>query len=127
MLTLSDLDNFTLDELDDFTLGDLDNMSYAQLLTAVQAKYQIANKQCDKNTPLSSEQVQAVTEIVHTYMKESEKHSLAKELTEGVAINVIGTFLCFLANTAIEHAPEITKALKQALVLLYQFIKQTQT
>ncbi len=67
MLTLSDLDNFTLGELDDFTLGELDNMSYVQLLTAVQEKYRIADKQCAKDTPLSNEQVQAVTEIAHIY------------------------------------------------------------
>lgn len=126
MPTLSDLDNFALRELDDFTLEDLNNMSYVQLLTAVQRKYQIAENQCDKSTPLSDEQVQAVTEIVHIYEKEKGMESLAKMITNGVAINVISAFLGYLAGNTIKHLPQIMEALKQAYILLSQLIQQAQ-
>lgn len=126
-LMLSDMDNFTLAELDDFTLQELDSMSYAQLFAAVQEKYRVANERCDKDTPLSDEQIQVVTAIVHAYMAEHErreKEPLSKTLTIGIAINAIWAFLCFLTNTTIEYLPEITKALEQAYTLLEQLIQQ---
>lgn len=124
MASLSDMDNFTLAELDDFISKELDDMSYAQLLTAVQAKYKIASEQCDKNAPLSDEQIQAVVEIIRIQMKEQCREPLSKTLTIGVAINAIWALICFLTNAATEHLPEIMKALEQSYILLEQLIQQ---
>lgn len=69
-LTLSDMDNFTLAELDDFTLHELENMSYDELVLAVQTKCKVAGTGCDKVILLSETQAQAITSIVHSYVKE---------------------------------------------------------
>lgn len=123
-LMLSDMDNFTLEELDDFTFQELDDMTYDDLVAAVQAKSQSADKLCNKETPLSESQVQAITAIVHTYIKEYRQESLAKTVTVGVAINAIWDFLKFLTSTTTEYLPEITNTLKQAYILLEQLTQQ---
>lgn len=122
-LTLSDMDNFTLSELDDFTLQELDSMSYDELVCVVQEKCRIADEKCDKEAVLSETQIQAITAIVHSYTKEHDQ-KFAQKLTSDIAICAIWELVKFCTTTAIEHAPEIVDALKQAYLLLEQFLQQ---
>lgn len=122
-LMLSDMDNFTLAELDDFTIHELDNMSYDELVLAVQTKCKVADIECDKNILLSEAQVRAITSIVHSYAKEHDQ-SLVSAITVGVAINAIWELIKFCTATAVEHASEITEAMRQAYLLLEQLIQK---
>lgn len=112
-LTLSDMDNFTLAELDDFTLHELENMFYDELVLAVQTKCKVADIECDKDILLSATQVQAITSIVHSYIKKYNR-SFVEAITVGVAINAIWELIKFCTTTAIEHASEITEAMRKA-------------
>lgn len=121
--TLSDMDNFTLSELDDFTLQELDDMSYDELVRAVQAKCKIADAECNKEAVLSEAQMQAVTEIIHAYMKEHEQ-TQPSWITTGLTVNAIWWFIGYCATMVASHTTEIINALKQAYLLLEQLIQQ---
>lgn len=124
-LTLADLDDFTLDELGHFTLQEIDDMSsYKELYAAVQEQYRrLSEVPNDKELPLTNAQIQAVVEIARA-CGGGQPASMMENITTGVAIQMIGSFLLWCTKQTIEHLPEIISTLEQARSVLEEFLKQ---